>query len=205
MLEYLAEQVDPRQAQLFICACCRHCLWDVLDEVGRRAVEVGERYALCRATKEELAAGYRSLHSHRIDVEDADELVWCVFWALEDDLHLSQQATEAYESVAFEARAKAGGPDRQELDGALADVLREVIGNPFQPVLVDPTWLRWNGGTVRRLAGEIDAEQRFADLPVLADALQDAGCTADALLDHLRSAGPHLPGCWALARLRWLN
>jgi hypothetical protein len=41
--------------------------------------------------------------------------------------------------------------------------------------------------------GELDASQ----LALVADALEDAGCTDAEILGHLRSPGPHVRGCWA--------
>ena len=61
-----------------------------------------------------------------------------------------------------------------------------------------PAWLSWNGGTVAGLARSVYDERRFADLPILADALEEAGCDNAELLTHLRGPGPHVRGCWAL-------
>ena len=77
-------------------------------------------------------------------------------------------------------------------------LVREVIGNPFRAVAINPRWLTWAGGTVRRIAHDIYDAGRFEELPVLADALEDAGCADADLLGHLRSPGPHVRGCWAV-------
>jgi hypothetical protein len=79
--------------------------------------------------------------------------------------------------------------------GELVRLFHEVFGNPFRPVAVDPSWLTTD---VRLLADGIYEERAFDRLPILADALMDAGCANDALLGHLRSDGPHVRGCWAL-------
>jgi hypothetical protein len=78
------------------------------------------------------------------------------------------------------------------------DLLRDLFGNPFRPVKIDPAWLRWNDGTVLKMAPPIYDERAFERLPLLADALEDAGCMEEALLGHLRVPGPHVRGCWAL-------
>jgi hypothetical protein len=83
----------------------------------------------------------------------------------------------------------------------LCSVLRDLFGNPFRPVVVDPSWLAWNDGCVPKVARAIYDERRFADLPVLADALEEAGCTDAELLGHLRGPGPHVRGCWPLDAL----
>jgi hypothetical protein len=63
---------------------------------------------------------------------------------------------------------------------------------------VDPSWLRWDQGAVEGLARRIRDEGDLAALSVLADALEDAGCTDEAILAHYREAGPHAQGCWVL-------
>jgi hypothetical protein len=74
-------------------------------------------------------------------------------------------------------------------------LVRDIFGNPFCPVSIDPTWLSTD---VRQLAASIYEERRFRDLPVLADALEDAGCARAEILDHCRSAAPHARGCWVV-------
>jgi hypothetical protein len=70
---------------------------------------------------------------------------------------------------------------------------------PFRPVpAADRSWLAWNGNTVRELAQGIYDGRAFDRLPVLADALEDAGCSDPYLLGHLRGPGPHARGCWAV-------
>jgi serine/threonine protein kinase len=73
----------------------------------------------------------------------------------------------------------------------------ECVG-PIRRAGPDPAWLRWNDGCVTKLARTIDEEGRFEDLPVLADALEDAGCADDALLSHCRSPAHHVRGCWVI-------
>jgi hypothetical protein len=66
------------------------------------------------------------------------------------------------------------------------------------PLVVEPAWLACNGGVVAKMARSIRKESSFADLPILADALEDAGCSDATLLEHLREPGAHVCGCWAL-------
>jgi hypothetical protein len=76
------------------------------------------------------------------------------------------------------------------------DLVRDVVGNPFQPSSGDLLAKFREDRTVNAIAHGIYADQRFMDLPILADALEDAGCTNPTLLDHLRKPGPHVRGCW---------
>ena len=80
-----------------------------------------------------------------------------------------------------------------------ATLLRDIFGNPFRPPPpIAPAVLAWNGGTVRRLAQAIYDERRRDDMPLLADALLDAGCMEEKLIAHCRSEGPHVRGCWVV-------
>jgi hypothetical protein len=75
------------------------------------------------------------------------------------------------------------------------DILRDIINNPFRPVSVDPVW---RTSDVVALAAGIYEERAFDRLPILADALQDAGCDDADILGHCRGDSPHLRGCWAV-------
>jgi hypothetical protein len=80
---------------------------------------------------------------------------------------------------------------------AQADLLRDVF-RPFGAPSVDPAWLAYNGGAAALLARAVYEEGRWQDLPVLADAVEEAGCSDEAILGHLRGPGPHVRGCWAV-------
>jgi hypothetical protein len=89
----------------------------------------------------------------------------------------------------------------------LADLLRCIFGNPFRPMpSINPALLAWKDGTMPQLAYSAAYEDRRlpdgtldpARLALLADALEDTGCTDADLLGHLRSPGPHVRGCWAV-------
>jgi hypothetical protein len=79
-----------------------------------------------------------------------------------------------------------------------AVLLREILGSPFRPVSVGRDVLAWNNGTVLAIAGGISRERRFQDLPILADALEEAGCTDPDILTHCRQLEEHTRGCWVV-------
>ena len=79
-----------------------------------------------------------------------------------------------------------------------AELLRDVIGNPFHRHVIDPAWLAWNGATVHRIASSIYESKNWDELPILADALEDAGCGDADILTHCRSTGLHTRGCWVV-------
>ena len=109
----------------------------------------------------------------------------------------------AIDPAAFESEPEVGSK-RGDVDYDLADqrasallcpLIRDVFGNPFRHVAFDP---RWRTADTVGLARGIYEERAFDRLPLLADALMDAGCDEDQLLAHCRSDGPHVRGCWVV-------
>ena len=102
--------------------------------------------------------------------------------------------------AAYVAQSFAGGagPDagRSAARATHAALLRDLFGNPFLPVPLDPGWLAWDGGTIRNLAQMIYEERAFDHLPILGDALEEAGCDSGDILGHCRQPGEHARGCW---------
>lgn len=78
---------------------------------------------------------------------------------------------------------------------AQADLLRDLFSDQFRPVVPHPEWFT---STVMALARGIYDDGAFDRMPILADALQDAGCDSDDVLNHCRGNGPHARGCWVL-------
>jgi hypothetical protein len=80
--------------------------------------------------------------------------------------------------------------------------LRDLFGPlPFRAVLLDPTWLTWHGGLLVSMAQRMYDSRDFSDMPVLADALEEAGCQDQDILGHCRSGGEHVRGCWVVDAL----
>lgn len=86
------------------------------------------------------------------------------------------------------------------LDSGIATpaLIRDIFGNPFRFSHIDPAWLEWNGGTVTALCQAIYDGHTFDYLPILADALEDSGCTHPDILDHCRRPVLHSRGCWVV-------
>ncbi|OWK43018.1 hypothetical protein FRUB_02617 [Fimbriiglobus ruber] len=70
--------------------------------------------------------------------------------------------------------------------------LRDIFGNPFRPVLFDPEWRTFNTIT---LAQQMYDTGDFSAMPILADALQEAGCLDNQILSHCREERVHVRGC----------
>ncbi|VTR95758.1 Uncharacterized protein (Fragment) OS=uncultured bacterium PE=4 SV=1 [Gemmata massiliana] len=73
--------------------------------------------------------------------------------------------------------------------------LKDIFGNPFRPVSFSPSW---RSSTAVSLAAQVYESRDFGAMPILADALQDAGCENEDILSHCRGAGPHVRGCWVV-------
>jgi hypothetical protein len=82
----------------------------------------------------------------------------------------------------------------------LAALLRDVFA-PFHSDRFDPSWRAWNRGTLVNLAQVIYEERAFDRMPILADALEDAGCADADILLHCREPGAHVRGCWLVDAL----
>jgi hypothetical protein len=84
---------------------------------------------------------------------------------------------------------------------AQVELLREFAGNPFHTPHLPEGWERWDEGLIRAMAERVDREDDFQAVPVLGDALEDAGCTDATILAHCRATGQHQRGCWVLELL----
>jgi hypothetical protein len=80
-----------------------------------------------------------------------------------------------------------------------AALLRDVVAIPFRRLPAVPREvLAWNDGTVRHLAEAIYEERAFENMPILGDALEDAGCDDADILNHCREPRIHVRGCWVV-------
>jgi tetratricopeptide (TPR) repeat protein len=102
-------------------------------------------------------------------------------------------------AAALSSFASPLGADQQE---EACDVLRCIFGGLVRPISLEPSWLKANNSAADLLAQEVYARDQFDLMPVLGDALEDAGCADDAVLEHCRSVRPHAAGCWVIAAIR---
>ncbi len=111
---------------------------------------------------------------------------------------LRRRSPQSLEAVPTHIAAEGEAAKRREFRRQ-ADLLRELVGeDPQQTLEPEPDWLIWNDGLVLRIAETITRDHDFEAMPILADALEEAGCEERSILDHLRGPGPHRPGCWVL-------
>jgi hypothetical protein len=185
-----------RRLRLFGCACCRSLIHLFPDEPFWSVVDVAERLAEGAATQAELDAALEGAGPVRREGE-ADHV-----WQARNCLHvavgrLRESAANTTDACFWIRTALHRLRADEAAEAAVqASLVRDIFGNPFRPLpAVDPAWLAWNGGAAVGLARTISAERRFEEMPVLADALEEAGCGDEHLLAHLRGPGPHCRGC----------
>jgi hypothetical protein len=208
MLAFLTDKATNRKLRLFFCACGR-LAWPLLTQSEyQEAIEIGERFADGQATSEQL--------------QEADNRVSGAYWSavwpgqgrppplaeqvINAQRHITLWAAHPNEKLHRWSRmtsrclVQTYAPD---VEPAQCVILRDIFGNPFHSVSFNPAW---RTPTVQALAtaayeerilpaGHLEPDR----LAILADALEDAGCTDAQILSHLRGpSGPHVRGCWVI-------
>jgi len=213
MFSFLKRQAADRKVRLFAVACCNGVLGWVPDERSRKGIEAAERQAdglasghELQAARQEAGAANDSLVGTKPTcLSEAARAAWytlldaesaCVPAVVLSAVRFSiSEEVDGYRFSEETDAAEVRSTTRRENVRQLR-LLRDIFGNPFRPSRIDRSWLDWNGGIVVRLAQAIYDERAFDRLPVLADALEDAGCNDEDIVSHLRGAGPHVRGCW---------
>jgi hypothetical protein len=188
-----------RKMTLFAAACCRR-IWDLLhSESSRNAVAVAERFV--------------DGHAEYSELEEADAAgsdAWIAFGepAAKAALCVTNFSdTDPADAAADAARLTVEALPldwaiRHDERGFQTDLVRDIFGNPFRPITVESAWVTPTVTTLASAAyeertlpsGELDP----ARLAVLADALEEVGCDNADMLNHLRSPGTHVRGCWVV-------
>lgn len=226
MISYLRKNASERKQRLYACACCR-LVWNSLPcDASRLAVEGSERFADHEIPQQEFEAlaieasrvhwGHDALDDDRLmslakfaadyaaALPDDSWQLWLVgdevAQLLEGKVLESEGVSpEALESWASEW-AESGGPPgwtSRDVYGEVRQLLRDIFGNPFRSVTLNPAWRTSN---VVALAQSIYDDRAFERLPILAAALEDGGCDNADILNHCRQPSPteHCRGCWVV-------
>ena len=201
MLAFIQGRASPRKLRLLACAFC-HRVYHLLPEESRVFLDLGERVAEGLVSTLELARLRVRMDSHpRHPVHLAAGAARATVEPFPFDA--ATRASSWACSAVGDAAVKSGVSKTEEGHGRAeaecqADLVRDVVGNPFSWGRIDPLVARWNNGTVSRMAKGIYEDRRFGDLPLLRDALLGTGCDDEGLLYHLRYPSPHVRGCWVL-------
>ena len=225
LLEFLGNGASDRKLRLFACACCRRAWPLIRHDWCREALVTMELFL--EGGLSHLAAGWTYLKYNeglRWLIEQPhdqrDTIVVCaVNWAIlpldpkepENErvdqrrrplLGACEAAKWAWTAVDRVARHDEGEARDESFGGQLGHLVHDIFGNPFRPVTLSSAWRTPAVLTLAKAAydnrdlpaGTLDPER----LAILADALEDVGCSDDQILSHLRGDGPHWRGCWAI-------
>jgi hypothetical protein len=200
MLEFLRGKASDRKVRLFTLACGRRYprVWcdpadgPAIGSLVERLFDAAERDIDGADCSEEMDRLRQ--HLGRRPTE------W--FWILDGTLRGDTGLWGRFCGERGAGLREETGIDVQELRLSQATLLRCIVGNPFRPVAVEPTWQTPQVVALAQAAyDQRELPPRQLDptrLAVLADALEDAGCAEVHLLGHLRAPGPHVRGCWAV-------
>jgi hypothetical protein len=190
MLRHLGVDSNERKTLLLTCACLRR-IEDLLPKDGVRWMVIAEAVAAGKASTAALpdesaeTALYEAMEEGPPEREGAVLAVLDVFSVRWSSLDWTPgERPEPYLTA-----------DWLTERAVHADLVRDIFGSPFRLVRVQPHWLSRD---VRALAHLVHDARTFERLPILTDALEDAGCDNADLLGHLRGPGPHVRGCWAV-------
>lgn len=184
---------SPRKVRLLACACVAEMLphAPLLPAVTGPALEEVLAFADGQTTKaamkrvrERVAAARNTTPSHRTTIDDF--VCYAIEYASSEKLY---RKAIRYSAQVLQTWVR--GYDVR-VQAAFA---RCMFGSPFRPAAIDPVW---RSSTVLALAAGVYEERAFDRLPILADALEEAGCSDADVLGHCRGGGPHAPGCWVL-------
>jgi hypothetical protein len=226
MLEFLKGKASDRKLRLFACTCSRRMChrWErsrvpevvqnsAEDDVGKHelrppAFEISERFADGEIGLHEIrqflnelgamggvsAAWALNCSEFAVLEENAEQ---AAIQAISCALHFAYFFTyeQTFSKLTYTGDGKIAAEAREAERKKLPELVREIFGNPFRPFTVHR---RWFTQPIVGLAKEIYDARAFERLPMLADALEEAGCTNGEILNHCRSPGPHVKGCWVV-------
>jgi hypothetical protein len=175
-----------RKLRLFAAGTCRQ-VWHLYEhEVYRQAVEIAEQFADDEISLSKLTSAYYLLKEDRpYPKDDEAQKAYAAYW----------DARQCCSSSALSAAKEVLCYPRSCKASIYTDLLRCVMGNPFSV----PAWQgAWCTADVNTVARCIYRGRRWSELYVLADALEEAGCTERDILDHLRGPDLHVRGCWVV-------
>jgi hypothetical protein len=205
MLAFLRGKASDRKVRLLMAAACRRILHLLEEPQYLALVGACERVADGTLSPASLARYRTSCPPVSLSDLFAEERRW------EEDsrdfnspvlakravwLSGSRDRHRVEECLPYASRGLRAGHSIQEELANQCRLILDIFGNPFRPASLNAAWLAWNHGTVSKLAQSVYEERTFDRLPILADALEEAGCTNPDILQHCRQPGEHVRGCW---------
>ena len=199
MLVSLPGTASDRKLRLFEVACCRR-IWHLIAPEGyRNIVEAAERYADGLIGWDELRAAEQSAYD-RSGLQGEDSALWAATHTAGDCIettpyHHDEDVSYTHAALAAGHASDAFEETRHAERLAQCHLIRDIFGNPFRIVTLDPAWVT---PEVVILARTIYDERGFDRMPEFADALEESGCSDDCIMNHCRGPGPHVRGCWVI-------
>jgi hypothetical protein len=199
LLDLLTDAASERKLRLFAVACCQRISHLILDPRSQEAVQAAEQLAENRK-KGVARARYEAARAYLDNVsgQGCQDARWAACQALLPSATGAARytAVNALAAVCWQARAEKTTGRYKAEKAAQILLMHDIFGNPARPVALDRAWLT---SDVLALARGIYAERAFDRMPILADALQDAGCTNEDVLAHCRDTSlTHVRGCWVV-------
>jgi hypothetical protein len=215
---------SDRKFRLLACGCCR-LSERIFNPAQFQALEAADLFVEGQLGPDDFKVVTKEFGGHCVEFWDAlhddqlpdrkavaGHLISCACLHPRDQPYPSDCAIEATFGASFlppsEVRMfRSSEPEPSAFGGLyyptvfeirsvpVSELIRDIFGNPFRPVAFDP---RWRTADAVGLARGINEDRAFDRLPLLADALMDAGCADEQVLGHCRSDGPHVRGCWVV-------
>ena len=186
MVDFVWRRVTDRKFRLFTCACAARYLRFFNDPATASSAALLERHADGLIPEAEQLQPNTFLHHNLVNEmwgrSAYDSAARATSLMLGDIGHRRGRGSERDTAIAQESAAQ-------------SQLVRDLLGNPFRRVSFD---VSWRTEAVVALARGMYETRDFAPMPVLADALDDAGCTDLDILAHCRGPGPHVRGCWVV-------
>jgi hypothetical protein len=195
------EPANDRRLGLFTLAAGRR-LWKLLDdEASRRAVEVAWRQAEGLVTVEESEGSFAALRpvyasACQANFLEVAQVVTTLGLLLRDPPCAAMTLIRPLITVG-QVNCRTTLLTEAELT-ACCWLLRDILGSLRRPAGLPRELFAWNDGRIVHLAQACYIDRAFDRLPVLADALEDAGCDDADVLSHCRGGKEHVRGCWVV-------
>ena len=209
MLQFLEGRTTDRKLRLFACACGRQAWNPFVPRFAVRATAAAEAFADGKIDPAALARVYELARraiaaiapDRTADPGYLPHVLYAAMCAVTPDARRGADAA-ARAAVRAAVDAPFGGsiqvpnlPGAREELAAQADLLRDIFGNPFREVAFDPAW---RTSDALALANAMYSNRDIGAMPILADALQEAGCDDEDVLSHCREPREHVRGCWVV-------
>jgi hypothetical protein len=200
MLQFLdqSRRASERKLRLFSCACVR-AIWHLLqEEESKQAIEAGEQYVEGLIGQKALTAARRAAFAAWKRYKRPR---FAVSGKVTNEVEVRRELAAYYP----QGTSPHTTPEHQ------ARLLRDIFGlQPLSPLPpIAPEWLQFSNGIIPKLAATIYEDRALPAgtfdperMVILGDALEEAGCGDQVVLEHCRQPGAiHVRGCWVVDAL----